>query len=171
MSSASLAAGTTKRLMSAAAELARAARSSSSASSSGMLAGGNSAAWSIRRSSTAAGELAALDAAAGHDVVAAVRPAHPCLVAAVVVRRPQDQRGLLALDPAGLGALLVESAPQAHERVRLPLVTDRRRIGVAGMHARLVRQLHQHIHDRVLQVGEARRPRRAHAADRALEER
>src|SRR5215210_2600141 len=121
--------------MSEAAELPRAARSSASASSSVMLAGGNSAAWSIRCSSTG-GPLAALDPAARHDVVAAVRPAHPCLVTAVVVGCPQHERALLALDGAGLVALLVEPAPHPDEGVRLPLVADRRRVRVSRVHAR-----------------------------------
>ena len=77
----------------------------------------------------------------------------------------------LAPDAAGLVALLVEAPPEPHERVALPLVADRGRVGVAGLHARLGRQLHQHFHDRVPEVGEARRPGRAHAADGALEER
>ena len=72
------------------------------------------------------------DGAAGHDVVPAVVPAHPGLVAAVVVRRPQDERGLVLADLAALVRLGVEAAPHAHEGVLLPLVPDRRGVGVAG---------------------------------------
>src|ERR687895_2608069 len=108
-----------------------------------MLAGGNSAAWSISRSSSArrtssrTGDLPARDLAARHDVVAPVGPAHPGLVAAVVVRRPEHQRRVLVPHLARLAALLVEPAPEADERVLLPLLADRRGVGVTGVHARL----------------------------------
>ena len=52
----------------------------------------------------------------------AVRPAHPGLVAAVVVVAEQNERRRLAERRAGLVALGVESAPDADERVALPLV-------------------------------------------------
>ena len=78
------------------------------------------------------GGLAALDPRPGDDVVAAVGPAHPGLVAAVVVVAEQDQRRRLAERGARLRALLVEPAPDPHEAVVLELVGDGRRIGVAG---------------------------------------
>ena len=53
--------------------------------------------------------LGALDLRAGHDVVAPVGPAHPGLVAAVVVVAEQDQRGRLAERGARLRALLVDA--------------------------------------------------------------
>ena len=64
----------------------------------------------------------ALDLRARHDVVAPVGPAHPGLVAAVVVVAEQDQRRRLAERGARLRALLVEAAPDAHEAVVLELV-------------------------------------------------
>jgi hypothetical protein len=54
-------------------------------------------------------------------------------VAAVVVVAEQDQRGRLAERRARLRALAVEAAPDADERVVLPLVGDGRRVGVAGV--------------------------------------
>ncbi len=73
--------------------------------------------------------------------------------------------------PGTVGRLRVEPAPDADEGVVLPLVADRRRVGVARVDDGLGRQLHQHVHDRGLEVLEVGRPWRAHAADRALEER
>src|SRR4051794_36004744 len=81
---------------------------------------------------------ATLNLGARHDVVAAVLPAHPCLVAAVVVVAQEDERRLLvAEDGARLASLFVEAAPEADERVVLELVGDRRRVGVAGADGRL----------------------------------
>ena len=77
----------------------------------------------------------------------------------------------LAERGARLVALGVEAAPDADEPVVLELVADRRRIGVAGPHDRLGRQLHERVHDRGLEVRVARAAGGAHAADRALEER
>ena len=71
--------------------------------------------WSIRRPTSARRSLrplAALDAAARDDVVPAVVPAHPGLVAAVVVGRPQHQRGLARPRPCSVVALRVEPAPE-----------------------------------------------------------
>ncbi len=68
-------------------------------------------------------------------------------------------------------ALGVDPAPDADEAVVLELVADRRRVGVARMHAGLARERHQRVHDRGLQVGVAGRSGGAHAADRALEQR
>ena len=59
----------------------------------------------------------ALHLAAGDDVVASVGPADPRLVAAVVVVAEQDQRRGLAERGARLGALGVQAAPDADERV------------------------------------------------------
>ena len=74
------------------------------------------------------------DGAAGHDVVPAVVPADPGLVAAVVVGRPQHQGRLVLPHLAAVLGLLVETAPHPHERVLLPLVADRRGVGVAWTH-------------------------------------
>ena len=86
-------------------------------------------------------------------------------------RRREDQRRRLAERGARLRALAVEPAPEAHERVRLPLARDRRVPDVAGIdHAGWI-ELEQAVHDRAAQVLEARRRGAAHAADRAREER
>src|SRR6185312_4063148 len=50
-----------------------------------------------------------LHARAGHDVIAAVGPAHPRLRAAVVVAAEQNQRRRLAERGAWLGALGIET--------------------------------------------------------------
>src|SRR5256714_3630759 len=76
---------------------------------------------------------------ARHDVVGAVGPAHPCLGAAVVVAAEQHEHGRLAHRRAGLGALGIEAAPDAYERVALPLLADRGRRGVPGIDDRLGR--------------------------------
>src|SRR5919201_451053 len=114
---------------------------------------------------------AALDLRAGHDVVAPVRPADPRLVAAVVVVAEQHERGRLAHRRARLGALGVEAAPDADERVGLPLVGDRRRLRMPGADDGLGRHLHERVHDRRAQVGVGRVAGRAHAPDGVLEER
>src|SRR3954463_4601121 len=87
--------------------------------------------------------LPALDPRAGDDVVAAVRPADPCLVAAVVVVAEEHERRLLAQRRARLVALGVDAAPDADEGVALPLRGDRRRLGVAGTDDGLRRQGHE----------------------------
>src|SRR5215213_4742064 len=71
-----------------------------------------------------------LHLAAGHDVVAPVGPADPRLVAAVVVVAEQDQRRRVAERGAGLGALGVEAAPDADERVVVVLLAYGRGVGV-----------------------------------------
>ena len=115
--------------------------------------------------------VAAFDLRAGDDVVAPVCPANPGLVPAVVVVAPDDERRGLAPDGDLLVALGVQAAPDADEAVVLPLVADRRRVGVAGVdHGRVV-QAHERVHDRGLDVGVGRAARRADAADRVLEER
>ena len=63
------------------------------------------------------------------------------------------------------------AAPDAHERVVLELVGDRARVRVARADDGLGREREDHVHDRVLDVVEARRAGRADAADRALEQR
>ncbi len=68
-------------------------------------------------------------------------------------------------------ALAVEAAPHADERVRVPLLRDRRRAGVAGVDDGLGRQLHQRAHDRVPQVRVGRVARCFDAAHRVLEQR
>ena len=83
----------------------------------------------------------------------AVGPAHPGLVAAVVVVAEQDERRRLAQRGARLVALGVQAAPDADERVVLPLLGDRRRVGVARADHGLGRQREQHVHDRGLEVG------------------
>src|SRR3954465_14401712 len=67
------------------------------------------------------------DPGAAGDGVRPVREAHPGLVGAVVVGRPQHQPGRVAADRAALVALRIEAAPDADERVGLPLVADRGR--------------------------------------------
>src|SRR3954447_10181340 len=108
---------------------------------------------------------------AGHDVVGSVGPADPCFVAAVVVVAEQDQGCRLADRRALLGALGVEPPPDPDEAVGLELVGHRRRVGVARADRRVGRQLEQHVHDRAPQILVAGAPRRAHPADRSLEQR
>src|SRR3954452_15393575 len=118
------------------------------------------------------GRSATLDLGAGDDVVGAVvGPADPRLVAAVVVVAPQHEPGLAVPHRAGVVALRIQAAPHADEGVVLPLVADRRRVGVTGAHDDLVRQRHELVHDRRLDVGVARRARALDAADRVLEQR
>src|SRR5579884_3267553 len=81
------------------------------------------------------------DLRAGDDVIGAVRPAHPRLLAAVVVVGQEDQRRRLAERDAGLRALGVEPAPDADERVVLALGGDGARLGVTGVDPRLGCQL------------------------------
>ena len=97
----------------------------------------------------------------GDYVVATVRPADPRLVPTVVVGGPQHERGLLATDPAGLGALAVQPAPEPDESVLLPLGADRRGVGVPRVDGGLVRQRHENVHDRAAKVLESGRARRA----------
>ena len=92
-----------------------------------------------RRAAARAGQPA-LDLRAGNDVVAAVGPADPRLVAAVVVVAEQHERRGLADRRARLVALGIEPAPHADERVCLALLADRRRVGVAGADDGLRRQ-------------------------------
>src|SRR3954454_311267 len=75
-----------------------------------------------RRSGPTARPESAFDLRTGDDVVAAVGPADPGLVAAVVVGRPQHQRGLVAPHGALLGALVVEAPPEPDEPVAVPLL-------------------------------------------------
>src|SRR5439155_20708518 len=90
--------------------------------------------------------LAALDARAADDGVPAVVEADPGLPAAVVVRRPHDDRRLLTSDTTTLGAFGLHAAPDSDERVLLPLAPDRRLVGVTREGARLRRKLHQDVH-------------------------
>src|SRR3954447_14992066 len=73
---------------------------------------------------------AALHPRAGDDVVAAVGPADPRLVAAVVVVAEKHERRRIAQGGAGLVALRIDPAPDADERVALPFGRDCRRLGV-----------------------------------------
>src|SRR5690606_21298798 len=104
-----------------------------------------------------------LDLRAADDRIRTVFEANPGLVAAVVVRSPEDHRRRLALPCVGgadrdrVRALGIEPAPDAQERVVLPLVSDRRRLAMTRMDAGLRGQLHQLVHDRALQVVEAGR--------------
>src|SRR3954469_5025173 len=118
------------------------------------------------------GISATLDLGSGHDVVGAVvGPADPGLVAAVVVVAPEDEARLAVPHRARLVTLWVQPAPDADERVVLPLVADGRRVGVARADHRLGRELHELVHDRGPDVGVARAARRLHAADGVLEQR
>src|SRR4029453_14315147 len=56
---------------------------------------------------------------------------------------------VLAADAARLISLRIDPAPDADERILLPLPADRRLLRVAGEHAGLRRQGHQDVHDRV----------------------
>src|SRR3954464_2271483 len=113
------------------------------------------------------GRSATLDLGPRDDVVGAVvGPADPRLVAAVVVVAPQDEAGLAVPDRARLVALGVQAAPDPDEAVGLPLLADRRRVGVARADDRLGRELHELVHDRGLDVGVARGPGCLHAPDR-----
>ena len=107
------------------------------------------------------GASLALHPRAADDRVAAVVEPDPGLAVAVVVGRPDDQGRVLAADPHALRALGLGAAPDADERVLLPLAPDRRLVGVAGKDAHLGRQLHQHVHHRAadLRRGLRRRPR------------
>src|SRR4029079_13579081 len=76
--------------------------------------------------------------AAGDRLDAVVVEADQRLVAAVVVGRPEQQRRVTAVlvagaDRAALVAGLVEAAPEADERVVLPLRDHGRRLAVAGV--------------------------------------
>src|SRR4051812_9510631 len=96
--------------------------------------------------------LSALHLRAGDDVVAPVGPADPRLVPAVVVVAPHDERRRVAPDGDLLLALGVDAAPYADERVVLPLVADRRGLGVAGVDLGRRIELHEAVHDRRLDV-------------------
>src|SRR5919202_6531953 len=78
-----------------------------------------------------------LDAGAADDGVAAVVEAHPRLAPAVVVGRPDDEDRVAAADAAGLRPLRLDAAPDADERVLLPLAADRRLLSMAGKDERL----------------------------------
>ena len=79
--------------------------------------------------------LEALDARAADDRVAAVVEPNPRLAAAVVVRRPDDQRCVFAGDADSLRSFRLRAAPDSDERVLLPLPPDRRLVGVPGQDA------------------------------------
>src|SRR5437870_9966702 len=68
---------------------------------------------------------AALDAGAADDCVGPVFEAHPGLALAVVVGRPHDEGRPAPADLHRLRAFGVGPAPDAHERVRLALASDR----------------------------------------------
>src|SRR5919109_3498881 len=107
------------------------------------------------------------DSRTADDRVAPVPEAHPGFSAPVVVRRPDDEGRLVTADETPLLALEVEPAPDADERVVLPLPADRRLVRVTGVHAHVRREAHEDVHDRPAHVLE----RIARAADRAGEER
>src|SRR3954447_20018237 len=116
------------------------------------------------RPSTAAPPVSAglsepLHLRAADDLVLRLAEAHPGLVRAVVVGRPQHERPLAPADAHRVAALGVEPAPDADERVALPLVEDRRRVGVPGMDADRLVEDHHALHDRVLEVAVAGRVR------------
>ena len=80
----------------------------------------------------------ALDPRAADDPLGAVGEADERLALAVVVRRPDDERRVVTCDPDGLVDRGRGAEPVAQERVLLALAPDRRLLGVAGEHARLV---------------------------------
>src|SRR5689334_14434084 len=126
---------------------------------------GGPAYWPFR-TGTSSDDLssAALDAGAADDRLAAVAEAHERLAVAVVVRRPDDELGLLALHANGLAERGGDAAPVGDERVVLPLASDRRLVGVPGEYPDLGREGHEAVHDRALDdVGRS-------AADGVLEE-
>src|SRR5438105_2493639 len=81
---------------------------------------------------------ATLDPGTANDFFATVGKSYECFSFSVVVRRPDDERGVLAADAAPLASLL-EPAPVAHERVLFPLAADGGFLRVAGKHTQLVR--------------------------------
>ena len=113
------------------------------------------------------GTVSLHDPAARDDVAASVLPPHEPLVAAVVVGGEELERRGPAVHRARLVAGRVDAAPEPHEHVLVPLRPDRGRIGVARVDARLGRELHEDVHDRVVQALVAVSHR---AADRAVEE-
>src|SRR4051812_7405682 len=96
----------------------------------------------------------ALDRRAADDRVLAVLVAHPGLALAVVVGAPDDERRRAAADLHGVRALGLDAAPDANERVVLPLAPDRRDVAVAGQDAPVVRHRHVHVHHRALHLFE-----------------
>ena len=89
----------------------------------------------------------------------------PGLALAVVVGRPDDERGVAAGDTDAFRALQLDAAPHAHERVVLALAADGRLVRLAGQDARLVRQRHEDVHHRRAHLLEVA------AADGVLEQR
>src|SRR5205085_4430520 len=77
------------------------------------------------------------DAGAADDRVFAVREPDPGLALAVVVGAPDDERRVAAADLHSLGSLRSGAAPDAYERVLVPLAADRRLVGVPGQDAPL----------------------------------
>ena len=110
---------------------------------------------------------------AGHDVVRAVGPPDPRLVAAVVVVAAAGSASPRSpIARARLRALGVEAAP---DRGRTRLCSSSSATVVGSVWPGWIRvcggQRQQLVHDRALEVGVGRVAGRAHAADRALEQR
>src|SRR6476619_1909211 len=101
--------------------------------------------------------LEPLDLGAADDLVLRLAEAHPGLVRAVVVGRPQHERPLAPADAHRVGALGVQPAPDADEGVALPLVEDCARQRVAGVDPDRLVERHHALHDRVLEVAVAGR--------------
>ena len=75
-----------------------------------------------------------LDARGADDPLVAAVEADEELPLAVVVGRGDEHRPLLPAEPAAAAVLAVEPAPEADERVALPLPADRRLLGVPREH-------------------------------------
>src|SRR5215210_4784681 len=99
---------------------------------------------------TARPTLQTLDARAAHDRLPPVVEADERLALAVVVRRPDEQRGRPAGDANLVARSLGGAEPVADERVLVALTSDRRLVGVPGEDARLRRQpADEDVDDRV----------------------
>src|SRR6185437_8237269 len=85
-----------------------------------------------------AAQLSHNGGAANDGILAVVEP-DPGLALAVVVRAPDDQGRRPAAHRDLFGPLRLHAAPDADERVRVPLTADRRLVGVAGEQPPFVR--------------------------------
>src|SRR5207342_3039933 len=97
---------------------------------------------------TLAGYLEALDARGTDNRLRTVGEADERLALPVIVGRPDDDRGVVALDTAHTTVLGIEPPPKPHERVLFPLAFDGGLVGVPGEHAQMVWERHEHVHDR-----------------------
>src|SRR5204862_2097601 len=89
--------------------------------------------------------LVALHARTADDRVTTVGEPHPGLALAVVVRRPDDERRVVAADAHPLRALRLDAAPDPDERVLLPPAPHRRLAAVPPEPAPLVPHRHEDL--------------------------